>query len=103
MGETNIKRLKEMTREELISLAIELWDENQMYRDKEIDSMFELKTIVKNSEYKAHLEKENERLNTAIHNIYQDIKMKCLKFILNAKLERGEIDILNNLFKNYLK
>jgi len=54
-------------------------------------------------QYVSHLESEVSRLKKAVHEMYNDIKLKGMKFITNAKPEKDVMDIFLNVFENYLK
>lgn len=93
MNEKNIEQMRKMSREELEKLTISLWDD--LY-----EGLFEPKG--KQERYIKHLESENERLNKAVHNIYQEIKMKSLRFMVDAKPNEATRDIFIECFKKYL-
>jgi hypothetical protein len=98
MSEENIQKMKKLNREELEELTTWLWNE---LNKKEFEEMFVQKES--NNRYIKHLESENERLTKAVSGIYQDIKLKMLKFFINAKPTYEQRDIITSLFKNYLK
>ena len=100
MSEENIQKMKELDRDNLEKLTISLWDD-LMEKDG-FDELFSLRKE-KNSKYISHLESENERLTKAVSGMYQDIKMKTLRFFIDAKPTNEQRDIFANLFKNYLK
>ena len=100
MKKENIEELKKLSKEELEKLAILLWDDLNQYRSRELDELFECPRIKEN--YIKHLECENERLSKAVHGIYQDIKMKSLKFMVDAKPNDATRDIFFNCFKKYI-
>ena len=99
MDEKNIKRMERMDRPTLERLAIALWDE--LYSNCEEPSL--TFSSPQNEKYVKHLESENERLKKAVHEMYQDIKLKSLKYIKNAKPSSEQNDIFFNIFDNYLK
>lgn len=90
MSNENIKKMKEMSRDDLECLIISLWDERNERDDKK-------------DRFIKHLESENERLTKAVSGMYQDIKLKTLRFFIDAKPTDEQRDIFANLFKNYLK
>lgn len=103
MDNNNIKRMKRMDRPTLERLAIALWDE-LFWTCEEPSLTFSLaQKDDLDEKYVKHLESENERLKRAVHEIYQDIKLKSLKYVKNAKPSSEQNDIFFNIFDNYLK
>jgi hypothetical protein len=88
MSDKNIEEMKKLSREKLESLVISLWDDLVELRNKD--------------RYSKHLESENERLNKAVHGIYQDLKMKSLRFMVDAKPNESTRDIFIDCFKKYI-
>ena len=97
MSEKDIQLVKELDREELEKLTISLWDDMHQSFTNEV---FNQK---KPNKYTKYLELENERLTKAVSGIYQDIKMKSLRFFIDAKPTDEQRDIFANLFRKYLK
>lgn len=96
MSEKDIQLVKELDREKLEELTISLWDDmHQSF----INEVFNQKP----NKYTKYLESENERLTKAVSGIYQDIKMKSLRFFIDAKPTDEQRDIFANLFRKYLK
>lgn len=104
MSEENIKKMKEMSRDDLENLIISLWDD--LYeKDNDLNKLIQIKEKKdgKKDRFIKHLESENERLTKAVSGMYQDIKLKTLRFFIDAKPTDEQRDIFANLFKNYLK
>ena len=104
MSEEFIQKIKKFNRYDLEKFAISLWDDLTERENENLNDLFELeKKKEKTNKYINHLESENERLTKAVSGIYQDIKMKTLRFFIDAKPTDEQRDIFANLFKNYLK
>lgn len=88
MSDKNKEEMRKLTKDELENLVISLWDDLNLQKS--------------NNRYIKHLEYENERLNKAVHGIYQDLKMKSLKFMIDAKPNNDTRDIFINCFKKYI-
>lgn len=86
MSNENIKKMKEMSRDDLECLITSLWDD-----------------LNKKDRFIKHIESENERLTKAVSEMYLDIKLKTLRFFIDAKPTDEQRDIFANLFENYLK
>ena len=102
MSEENIQKMKELDRDNLEKLTISLWDDLMERENEDFEHLFQLKQK-KEEKYIKHLENENERLTKAVSGMYQDIKMKTLRFFIDAKPTNEQRDIYANLFKNYLR
>lgn len=100
MNAHNFELMQKMDRATLERLCINLWDEMYCGGDENVDLPF---PIEKSSNYIKHLESENERLTKAVSGMYQDIKLKSLRFFIDARPTDEQRDIFANLFKNYLK
>lgn len=104
MSEENIQKMKKLNRDNLEKFAISLWDDLIERENENLNDLFDFeKKKEKTNKYINHLESENERLTKAVSGMYQDIKMKTLRFFIDAKPTDEQRDIFANLFKNYLK
>ena len=104
MSEEFIQKIKKFNRHDLEKFAISLWDDLTERENENLNDLFDFeKKKEKTNKYINHLESENERLTKAVSGIYQDIKMKTLRFFIDAKPTDEQRDIFANLFKNYLK
>lgn len=104
MSEEFIQRMKKFNRDDLEKFAISLWDDLIERENENLNDLFDFeKKKEKTNKYINNLESENERLTKAVSGMYQDIKMKTLRFFIDAKHTNEQRDIFANLFKNYLK
>lgn len=104
MSEEFIEKIKKFNRYDLEKFAISLWDDLTERENENLNDLFNFeKKKEKTNKYINHLESENERLTKAVSGMYQDIKMKTLRFFIDAKPTDEQRDIFANLFKNYLK
>ena len=104
MSEEFIQKIKKFNRCDLEKFAISLWDDLTERENENLNDLFDFeKKKEKANKYINHLESEDDRLTRAVGGMYQDIKMKTLRFFIDAKPTDEQRDIFANLFKNYLK
>ena len=104
MSEEFIQKIKKFNRYDLEKFAISLWDDLTERENENLNDLFDFeKKKEKTNKYINHLESENERLTKAVSGIYQDIKMKTLRFFIHAKTTDEQRDVFANLFKNDLR